>query len=494
VVNYKKRGINVKKGIAVFILVFLLTISQWGINLPVQAASFTDVPSRVKTEVNYLSDGGIAKGSSETSFNPHQAITRAEAVTLVGRALQLNGTPRKTVFSDVSASSNYSGYIQSGVDQKIINSSLSGVSAGRFYPNKEITRGEMAIMIAKTFGYSYGGTASGAAKALMDRGVANGTGGGTFEAGLTIKRADFAVFLARAINPEFRTKKSVNFSKTLWTNVDNLNIRSGPSTSFVSKGKIAKNVKVSGAHSVGDWTYVKTGTTFGFVSSYYLRSSATGNSTVGTPPILAPAKPPVSADSRLSEQTIVLDPGHGGTDPGAIGFGLREKDVVLATGLKVNNLLKKTPFNVKMTRSTDTFIPVNARADLAIKNGGDAFVSIHANAASASASGTETFYYAAGTNPYVADSKLLATKIQTRMITAWNLKNRGVKSGNYGVLRENNMPAALAELGFITNKSDNDKLKSDYWQTVAAKAIYLGILDYYKEKGYNVDSLYKAAN
>lgn len=492
-VNYRKRGINVKKGIMFFVLLFLLILSQLSINLPAKAASFTDVPSRVKTEVNYLSDGGIAKGTSKTSFNPHQAITRADAVALIGRALQLNGTQRKTVFSDVGTGNYASGYIQSGVDQKIIDSSLSGVSAGRFYPNKEITRGEMAIMIANAFGYSYGGTTSGAAKALMDRGVASGIGGGTFGADLTIKRADFAVFLARAINPELRTKKYTSFSKTLWTNVDNLNIRSGPSTSFASKGKIAKNIKVLGAHSVGEWTYVKTDNTVGFVSSYYLRSSATGN-TVPAPPVTSPEKPPVGADSRLSGQTIILDPGHGGTDPGSVGFELREKDVVLATGLKVNNLLKKTPFNVKMTRSSDTFISVNARPDFAIKNGGDVFVSIHANAASASASGTETFYYAAGTNPYVADSKLLATKIQTRMIAAWNLKDRGVKQGNYGVLRENNMPAALAELGFITNKSDNDKLKSDYWQTVAAKAIYLGILDYYKAKGFNVDSLYNAAN
>lgn len=477
-----------KKAITVFILVFLLTVTQCGINMPAQAASFKDVPSRAKKEVDYLSDGGIAKGSSKTSFNPHQAITRAEAVTLIGRTLQLNGTQRKTVFSDVGTGNYASGFIQSGIDQKIINNSLSGVSAGRFYPNKEMTRGEMAIIIANAFGYSYGGTTSGAAKALMDRGVASGTGGGNFGAGLTIKRADFAVFLARAINPAFRTKHSISFSKTFWTDVNNLNIRTGPSTSFFSKGKVAKNVKVSGAHSVGGWTYIKTGNIVGFVSSSYLRSSAAG--TVAAPP----AKSPVSADSRLSGQTIILDPGHGGTDPGAVGFGIREKDGVLSTGLKVNNLLKKTPFNVKMTRSSDTFISVNARPDFAIKNKGNVFVSIHANAASANATGTETFYYAAGTNPYVSDSKLLATKIQTRMTDAWNLKDRGVKAGNYGVLRENNMPAALAELGFITNKSDNDKLKSDYWQTVAAKAIYFGILDYYKAKGYSVDSLYKAAN
>lgn len=469
----------------IFILVFLLTISQWSTHLSAQAAGFTDVPSRVKKEVNYLSGGGIVKGSSKTSFNPYQAITRTEAVTLIGRALQLNGAQRKTVFSDVGTGNYASGFIQSSVDKKIITNSLSGVSAGRFYPNKEVARGEMAIMIANAFGYSYNGTTSGAAKELMDRGIASGTASGTFGRNLTIKRADFAVFLARAINPAFRTKQSVSFSKVLWTSADNLNIRTGPSTSFASQGKIEKNVKVSGAHSVGDWIYIKTGNTAGFVSASYLRSTSLGTA--------SPEKPFASPDSPLSDQTIILDPGHGGTDPGAIGFGLREKDVVLSTGLKINNLLKKTPFKVKMTRSSDVFVSVNARPDFAIKNKGNVFVSIHANAASANANGTETFYYAAAANPYVSDSKLLALKIQTRMTDAWSLNNRGVKSGNYGVLRENNMPAALAELGFITNKSDNDKLKSDYWQTAAAKAIYLGILDYYKAKGYEVDSLYSIA-
>lgn len=70
------------------------------------------------------------------------------------------------------------------------------------------------------------------------------------------------------------------------------------------------------------------------------------------------------------------------------------------------------------------------------------------------------------------------------------LNNRGVKHGNFHVLRENTMPAALVELGFITNKSDNEKLASATWRQRAAEAIYLGILDYYKEKGYNVNSYY----
>ncbi|OLN24141.1 cell wall hydrolase [Domibacillus antri] len=471
-----------KRKVFYSLLALLVIFPLFNVTSPAQAAGFTDVPARALEEVTFLSDGNIAKGSSAAIFNSNRTITRAEAAIFLGRALQLNGTPRKTVFRDVDRSSSVAGYIQSGVDHNIILGYLSGVSAGNFYPNKAITRGEMAIMIANAFKYSYGGTASGAAKALMDRGVADGMGNGSFGSGNLIKRADFAVFLARAINPEFRTKDSVSFTKSLWSNAPNLNIRSGPSTAYPSIGKLSENQQVSGAHSVGKWTYVKSGATVGFVSTAYLRTTAA--KPAATPPVTE------SADSRLSGQTIIIDPGHGGSDPGAISFGLREKDVVLTTGLKVNNLLKQTPFNVKMTRSTDTFVSLSARPAFAVRNGGDVFVSIHANAASASATGTETFYYSAATNPYTADSRLLATKIQNRMIAAWNLRNRGVKTGNFAVLRENNMPAALAELGFITNKSDNDKLKSDYWLTSASKAIYYGILDYYKAKGYDVDSLY----
>ncbi|OES44918.1 N-acetylmuramoyl-L-alanine amidase [Domibacillus iocasae] len=471
-----------KKKLFYSLIALFVMIPLFNVNSPAQAAGFTDVPARALEEVTYLSDGNIAKGSSATIFNSDRTITRAEAAIFIGRALQLNGTPRKTVFRDVDRSSTAAGYIQSGVDAEIILGYLSGVSQGNFYPNKAITRGEMAIMIANAFEYSYGGTASGAAKALMTRGVADGMGNGSFGASYLIKRADFAVFLGRAINPEFRTKDSASFSKSLWSNGPNLNIRKGPSTAYASIGKLSENQQVTAAHSVGGWTYIKAGTTTGFVATSYTRPTA-----------VKPAAPTESADSRIASQTIIIDPGHGGTDPGAVGFGLHEADVVLKTGLKVNNLLKQTPFNVKMTRSTDTFVSLTGRSNFAKNQGGDVFVSIHANAATASASGTETFYYSAATNPYVADSKLLAAKIQNRMIAAWNLKNRGVKSGNYSVLRENNMPAALAELGFITNKSDNAKLASDYWLNSISKAIYYGILDYHKAKGYEVDSLYNVA-
>lgn len=460
-----------------FVLAFCMIFSLFSIQAPAQAAGFTDVPSRALNEVNYLVQGGVVQGSSPTVFNPDQTITRAEAAAFVGRAIQLNGTKRQTRFNDVDPGSFASGYIESIAAKGI----MSGDSNGKFSPGKLVTRGEMAAIIAKAFGYT-----GNAETALMNLGIASGMGNGSFGSAQTITRADFAVFLARAINPAFRSKQNITFSSNMKSTTNGLNIRTGPSTSYPSVGKIAAGTSVTGAFLVGGWMFVKAGNTTGFISMYYL----TGSSGSGT--VTQPTTPPsTGTDSRLQSQTIIIDPGHGGTDPGAVNGSLREKDVVLNVGLKVNKLLEQTPFKVKMTRSTDTFIKLTDRSTFAKNNKGNVFVSIHVNSVnSSSTSGTETFYYAAG-NPHVSDSKLLSSKIQARMLEAWNLKDRGIKKGNLSVLRENNMPAALAELGFISNSSDAAKMTNEAALSKMSIAIYNGILDYYKAKGYDINKLYK---
>jgi N-acetylmuramoyl-L-alanine amidase len=275
---------------------------------------------------------------------------------------------------------------------------------------------------------------------------------------------------------------SAQFTQPYYVNVaanSKLNVRKSPSTSAPIVGSLTRGLKVYAAYKVNGWYYIKYGNLIGYVYGAYLQTAA-------------PAAP-VQYDSRLKNQVIIIDPGHGGTDPGASGFGLKEKDVVLDTGLRLRNILAKSPFQVKMTRSTDTFVSLQGRVDFAIKNKGNVFLSIHAN--SGSGTGTETYYYGfSGNNPYKADSQLLASKIENRLHSAMGLTDRGVKSGDLHVLRENRMPAMLAEIGFIDNKSDNAKLASSVWRQKAANAIYLGLLDYYKAKGYNVSSLYSLVN
>lgn len=329
---------EVKKSIFHVFLALFPFIPFLGTTYTAQASGFVDVPSRASKEVNYLAEGGIANGSSAATFASGKIVTRAEAAVFIGRALQLNGTQRETSFQDVGSGNFASGYIQSAVEKGI----LSGYDGNRFQPDGQVTLGGMAVMLSKAFGYSFGGTLSGAAKALMDQGIASRLEDGIFGSNNLITRVNFSVFLARAINPEFRTEASDSFSKELWTNTGDLNIRSGLNTSFASKGTLDANVQVAGAHTVGGWTYVKAGTKTGFVSAYYLRTteSALQNNSVVE-----------GADSHLSDQTVIIDPGHGGTDPGASGFGYSEKTATLAVGLKVNSLFKNTPFKIAMTRS-----------------------------------------------------------------------------------------------------------------------------------------------
>lgn len=148
---------------------------------------------------------------------------------------------------------------------------------------------------------------------------------------------------------------------------------------------------------------------------------------------------------------ICLDPGHGGSDPGAIGCNLEEDAINLDTGLKLKALLVNTGFTVVMTRSTDTYVSLSSRSDYANAQGADRFVSIHSNSADPPGTGTETFCAPTGSS----NSFDLRNKIQAEMIAAWGLTDRGGKTADYSVLVHTNMPATLTELAFI-NKCTPD--------------------------------------
>ncbi|PEZ04245.1 hypothetical protein CN326_16260 [Bacillus sp. AFS018417] len=201
----------------------------------------------------------------------------------------------------------------------------------------------------------------------------------------------------------------------------------------------------------------------------------------------------------LNGKAIIIDPGHGGVDDGHAGIndGITEDAVVLDVSLRVRDLFnQKSPFKVLLTRETDSR-PGNTaseslqkRVEFAQQNNGDIFVSIHANGFDGTAHGTETYYWQSRTagNPNTEESRVLAEKVQGRLVNAMETTDRGVKDGDFYVVRENTMPAILTELAFIDNPQENEKLGSEYWRQRAAEAIYSGILDYYEWKGINVSS------
>ncbi|GKV69868.1 hypothetical protein NCCP2716_23660 [Sporosarcina sp. NCCP-2716] len=152
---------------------------------------------------------------------------------------------------------------------------------------------------------------------------------------------------------------------------------------------------------------------------------------------------------------IFIDPGHGAHDPGAIGKKSKEKDNVLKVGLRLKTLLEAAGHIVKMSRSTDVFIPLSTRASMANSWGADYFVSLHNNSATAAASGFETFIHS---GPVQSKTSGFQAAIHKAIAAHISIKDRGQKRANYAVLRETRMPAVLIEYAFISNSSDEDIL------------------------------------
>ena len=173
---------------------------------------------------------------------------------------------------------------------------------------------------------------------------------------------------------------------------------------------------------------------------------------------------------------VFIDAGHGGTDPGALGYGYRESDLNLQVAKKVESKLKSKGIDVKMSRNSDIFYSLSERAEMANDYGADAFVSIHQNSAEAkSANGIETYY-----NRKKEEDRPLSNDIQTQVISQTGANNRGVKNAEFTVLVKSEMISALVECGFITNESEVKKLSDSSYQDKLATGIADGIEEYLK--------------
>ncbi|CEP81543.1 N-acetylmuramoyl-L-alanine amidase [Paraclostridium sordellii] len=174
---------------------------------------------------------------------------------------------------------------------------------------------------------------------------------------------------------------------------------------------------------------------------------------------------------------VFLDPGHGGYDSGALGFGRKESYLNLEVAKRVERKLQAQNIEVVMSRKTDEFISLGKRAELANNYGADVFVSIHQNSAeNQSANGIETYYH-----PDKKGYKPLALDIQNKAIKITGARDREVKSSNLAVLRESNMPSALFESGFITNENESYKLADPSYQDKLATGIASGIEKYLRD-------------
>ena len=154
---------------------------------------------------------------------------------------------------------------------------------------------------------------------------------------------------------------------------------------------------------------------------------------------------------------IFIDPGHGGNDPGAVANGLKEKDLTLKIAKKIQSLLSEYEgVSVKLSRTTDVYLSLSERADMANKWEADYFISVHINAGGGT--GFESYIYNKPSTKSVAYQNVIHPEI---MKAIGNVKDRGKKRANFAVVRETKMPAILTENLFIDNSSDAAKLKSD---------------------------------
>ena len=247
---------------------------------------------------------------------------------------------------------------------------------------------------------------------------------------------------------------------------------------------------------------------------------AIGGGTTGrTRAAVLPSSEQAPAGGQWLLDTVVIDAGHGGKDPGTRGHGLLEKDITLAVSLKLGAYLRgRLGVHVEYTRRDDRFIELKDRGRIANERGGKLFISIHANSSgNAAASGTETFFIglhktdaARSTmerenevvkmessqreyedmteealirmeltqSAYMQQSQELAVLIQDQFEERVKRKNRGVKQAGFYVLWGASMPAVLVELGFVTNRSEAAFLASERGQDYLASAIFRAVRAY----------------
>lgn len=238
----------------------------------------------------------------------------------------------------------------------------------------------------------------------------------------------------------------------------------------------SRNINIVEITSENSLKALESGTTFLIGEKngkYHIKQTYVAPNSIG-------AKYSVSNYSATNERkgsyVVYLDPGHGGTDPGASGNGLIEKDLNLKIALAVRNKLQSMGIVVKMSRDTDKFVSLQDIAEGANAAMPDVFVSIHQNSFrdDPNVNGIETYWWK-GSN-----DNTLASLIQQKLIANTKANNRGVKKNDFYVVKNTLMPSSLVECGFITNRNEANLLKTQDYQNKIADSIVNGTYEYLK--------------
>ncbi|PYF07587.1 N-acetylmuramoyl-L-alanine amidase [Ureibacillus chungkukjangi] len=441
----------------------------------------------------------LVEKSTDRKFYPYLAVSLKDASLIISKAYNLDVEKYSTYslpFKGISASDPYYKYISTLYHLGVIDDSFAQLS------NKNVNRGQFSILIARAAqkfeppvqGISAPEDAkvigkvnitvdnlnvrSSATSSISTNIVGKVNKGTTFnvyeDSNGWLKVSYDGVFAyvskqyAQYITGEVSKPETPKPPDTITTGtvgkatVNGLQVRSGAGTNFSSIGVLNKGDEVAVQSISNYWAKVSFNNKEGYVHKSYLKLLN-------------------QSGSAVKNRIIVIDPGHGGKDPGAIAESATEKAIVLKVANQVKQKLEANGAKVVMTRSGDTYPSLQDRVKIADNNYGEVFVSIHVNSASSSsAKGTETYYSVSSGDMFEEDIKL-ATYINNQIVNNAKMTNRGVKKEAFYVINNMIIPSVLVELGFISNNEDRAKLVNDQYVSIFADSIYKGIVEYYNK-------------
>ena len=230
---------------------------------------------------------------------------------------------------------------------------------------------------------------------------------------------------------------------------------------------------------------VKAGSSSTSESKANVKTDKNSTATKEELPLAIKAKTKFRTGGGIKGKIITLDPGHGGSDPGAIGAsGLKEKQITLEISMRVKELLEKEGAKVYMTRTTDKDVygpnasdraELQARVNVAEKYNSDLFVSLHINSSvNKSVGGFSSYYY-----PKTDNDLKIAKAIQDKFAKNFGVDNLGVRQANFYVVKRCSMPATLLEMCFISNPKEEKLMKSRWFQKKTARLIVEGVENYF---------------
>lgn len=459
-------------------------------------------------DIAAAAEAGYVSGYDDNTFKPNQHIKREEAACLIVNLTKMTGGAKKN-FAD---SSKIDFWAQDAVNILVLNGVMSGYPDGTFRPTGNLTRAEAVAIIGnalnngtntviETFLEVTGSDVCirTGPDTLYDV-VDHVKKGETLKATAISKNGWYKVeydnvqawVTGQYVKEISENDVSENDDESdennggisgagisLQVTGDIVNLRSGPGTEYSIVGKAKQgDILIASDMSENGWYRIRFNNSEAWIIGQY--ASVIGEVNRGNDDRNAD----YSAAKNDGITIVTIDAGHGGSDTGAIGVnGIKEKDINLAIALKVSDYLEQSGCRTVMTRTDDTFVPLLERSSISDNAHADVFVSIHANAATGTAVGIETLVQALSPSPvypYQEDSMRLAELIHSELINTLGAADRGVKRQNLSVCRETYAPAVLVETGFIDNAGDAALLSDEDYQDRAAQAIAAGIIKYFQ--------------